>query len=107
MGSETASIVETQVRLREENIWLEASKYIWGIPLMMLLIVIVAVISPMLLWLYIWEKAHSPAPENSKTDRTCSGECHDYQRGYAQAVEDMNSLRRGDAAAERLRRELR
>ena len=105
MGGEPPTTVMSP-REHEEHSWLEADKYIWGIPLMMLLFVIVAAISPTLLWLYIWDKAHAPASGNATADGTKFRKCHDYARG----VEDTNSLRRraeeAEREAERLGREL-
>ena len=110
MGGEPAT-TGVSPREHEEHSWLEAGKYIWGIPLILLLFVIVAAISPMLLWLYIWDKAHSPASGNATADGTEFRKCHDYARGYAQGVEDMNSLRRraeeAEREVERLRKESR
>ena len=106
MGGEPATTAVLP-REHEEHSCLEAGKYIWGIPLMLLLFVIVAAISPMLLWLYIWDKAHSPASGNATADGMNSRKCHD----YAQGAEDTNSLRRraeeAEREVERLRKELR
>lgn len=110
MGGEPATTVVSP-REQEDHSWLEAGKYIWGIPLMLLLFVIVAAISPVIVWVYIWDKAHSPATGNATADGTNSRKRHDYARGYAQGVEDTNSLRRraeeAEREVERLRKELR
>ena len=45
--------------------------------MMLLLFVIVAAISPVLLWLHIWDKAHSAAPVNATVDGTNYRKCHD------------------------------
>ena len=110
MGGKPAT-TGVSLREHEEHSWLEAVKYTWGIPLMLLLFAIVAAISPMLLWLYVWDRAHLPASGNATAGGTNSRKRHDYARGYAQGVENITSYRRGAEEAEReverLRKELR
>ena len=110
MGGEAAT-TEVSPREQEEHSWLEVGKLTLAFPLVLLLVALVLATSPMLLWLCIWERTHSPAPGNATVDRMNSRECRDYARGYAKGVEDMNSYRRraeeAEREVERLRRQMR
>ena len=103
-GSAGATAVRA-AKEQNENSWLEACKYIWGIPLMLLLLVIVVALSPILLWLYLYDFAWGR--ETTMADTKGADDCHDYARGCAQGVEDMSSYRRRAEEAERELQRLR